>query len=84
MKTISVIKLIPFSVVNKNGALTVYGKIYSYNKSIFWDVNYHCRRTSTSSYYNLPIKCESVEEAEKALEVYIKEFSEDYVYNSKF
>jgi hypothetical protein len=84
MKTISVIKLIPFSVPGKNGSLTVYGKIYTMDEAIYWDFNYRSKRTYNSTYHHLPVKCDSVEEAEEAMAVYVREFSDEYVYNSKF
>jgi len=81
---ITIIKIIPFFVPLKNGTLTVYGKIYTVNKSICWDVNYHFRPSSNAGYYR-PSKCSSsVEQAEKTLNAYIKCFTEDYVYNDKF
>lgn len=83
-ETIIIIKIIPFYVPLKNGTLTVHGKIFTVNKSIYWDVNYHFRPTSEAVYYR-PSKCSSsIEQAEKTLNAYIKCFTEDYEYNDKF
>jgi len=81
---ITIIKIIPFFVLLKNGTLTVYGKIYTANKSIYWDVNYHYRPSSNAGYYQ-PSKCSSsIEQAEKALNAYIKCFTEVYKYNDNY
>jgi len=81
---ITIIKIIPFFVPLKNGTLNVYGKIYTVNKLIYWDVNYHFRPTSDAVYYRPSKISLSIEQAEESLNAYIKCFTEDYEYNNKF
>jgi len=81
---ITIIKIIPFFVPFENGTLTVYGKIYTVNKSICWDVNYYFRPSTNEGYYRPSKFSSSVEQAEKALDAYIKCFTEDYERNDKF
>lgn len=83
-ENISVLKLIPFFVPLNDKTLTVYGKIYSINKSIYWDVNYYYKPNPEVD-YNIPTKLSSsVEEAVNALNAYMKCFTQDYEYNSQF
>jgi hypothetical protein len=79
-----IIKIIPFSVPLESGALTVYGKIYSVKKSIYWDTNYHYVEKSDIRLYLPPKECEDIDQAETELYKYIKNFNEDYMYNHKY
>jgi hypothetical protein len=81
---INVIKLLPFFVPLKDKSLNVYGKIYSLNNSIYWDVNYYYKPTPGADYIYPSRICSSIEEAVSALNAYMKCFTEDYVYNSHF
>jgi len=81
---ITIIKLIPFIIPLKDRTLSVYGKIYQVNKSIYWDVNYHYRPSPNARFYRPSKDGSSIEEAEKALYEYIKCFTDDYEYNDKF
>lgn len=81
---INVIKILPFFVPLKNKSLNVYGKIYSINKSIYWDVNYYYRPTPEADCIYPSRTCSSIEEAAIALKAYMNCFTVDYVYNSKF
>lgn len=83
-ENINVLKLIPFFVPLNDRTLTVYGKIYSLNKSLYWDTNYYYKPNPDSN-FNIPAKlCLSVEEAVNALNAYMKDFTQDYMYNSQF
>jgi len=81
---ITIIKIIPFFVPLKNGTLNVYGKIYSVKKLICWDVNYYFRFLPNEGYYRPSKISSTIEQAEESLNAYIKCFTEDYEYNSKF
>ncbi len=79
-----VIKIIPFSVQLASGELTVYGKIYSKKKIIYWDTNYHYVEKSDIRLYLPPRECEDIIQAETEMYKYIKDFNQDYRYNHKY
>lgn len=79
-----VIKIIPFSVQLASGELTVYGKIYSKKKIIYWDTNYHYVEKSDIRLYLPPKECENIYQAEAEMNKYMKDFNDDYSYNHKY
>jgi hypothetical protein len=81
---INIIKLIPFFVPLKDKTLHVYGKIYSSNNVIYWDVDYYYKPTPDAEYSSPSKTCSSIEEAISALDTYMKSFTEDYVSNRQF
>jgi hypothetical protein len=83
-ENINVLKLIPFFVPLNDKTLTVYGKIYSLNNSLYWDANYYYKPNPDAD-YNIPTKlCSSIEEGVEALNAYMKGFTQDYMYNRQF
>lgn len=79
-----VIKIIPFSVPLASGELTVYGKIYSKRKIIYWDTNYHYVEKSDAKPMLPPAECENTRQAEAEMSKYMKDFNDEYSYNYKY
>ncbi|WP_321435907.1 hypothetical protein [uncultured Bacteroides sp.] len=81
-----VIKIISehdYDVFN-DGTLIVFGKIYTVNEHIYWDVDHYYKPSPIAGYY-LPSKSSSsIESAERSMRAYLSAFSDDYIVNENY
>jgi len=70
--------------VFNDGSMIVYGKIYTVNEYIYWNVDHHYKPSPIAGYYLPSKQSSSIESAERSMKAYLSTFSDDYIVNESY